>query len=521
MNRYSNKKPLWEKCFLDVILLGFSLYLLYNYNKQSGELAWQMILGESLDPVVFLDASVFLFSCGLVFLRLIRYLIAGIDRLGKKHWKPAIYASFLQIRRTFYRQGFLSVFLIMTISGGIYNAGMARTVNENNEQRVRYDVGTDVRMQEQWQLRVVKSLSGDYHWSYDEPEYDPYEELEENGLCQNTTRVIEDDRVSVRRKSKTLENCMLLGIHTREFGETALLLDGLNEKHWFYALNALSDEADGIIISQNVADELELSVGDNLDYIRYSPIKRVEDQEIGEVTGKVCAIVDAFPGYDRYEYVENKDGEIVCQEKYLIVANYATVTTDFGLTPYTVWMRVEDDVEEAQLTEFLNERGVEITQWTSADELAAKSRNASMIQITNGMFTMSFLISILICSVGFLIYWIMSIKNRELLFGIYRAMGMPMRDINKMLLNEQFFGSLLPIFAGGGAGMLGTVLFAKLVALVYLPRKHNIGIRIFVYGGDMAKLFVVVLLVVLVCFFVIRKLLAGMKIAEALKLGED
>lgn len=115
----------------------------------------------------------------------------------------------------------------------------------------------------------------------------------------------------------------------------------------------------------------------------------------------------------------------------------------------------------------------------------------------------------------------MSIKNRELLFGIYRAMGMPMRDINKMLLNEQFFGSLLPIFAGGGAGMLGTVLFAKLVALVYLPRKHNIGIRIFVYGGDMAKLFVVVLLVVLVCFFVIRKLLAGMKIAEALKLGED
>ena len=73
-----------------------------------------------------------------------------------------------------------------------------------------------------------------------------------------------------------------------------------------------------------------------------------------------------------------------------------------------------------------------------------------------------------------------------------------MRDINKMLLNEQFFGSLLPIFAGGGAGMLGTVLFAKLVALVYLPRKHNIGIRIFVYGGDMAKLFVVVLLVVLV-----------------------
>lgn len=37
----------------------------------------------------------------------------------------------------------------------------------------------------------------------------------------------------------------------------------------------------------------------------------------------------------------------------------------------------------------------------------------------------------------------------------------------------------------------------------------------------MAKLFCVILAVVLVCFFVIRRLLKNMKIAQALKLGED
>ena len=144
-----------------------------------------------------------------------------------------------------------------------------------------------------------------------------------------------------------------------------------------------------------------------------------------------------------------------------------------------------------------------------------------MIQITNGMFTMSFLISILICSVGFLIYWIMSMKNRELLFGIYRAMGMPIKSIYGMLLNEQFFGSILPILAGGGVGALGTLLFVKLLALVYLPKKHNIAIRMFIYGGDIWKLFAVVMLVVIICLFVIWKLLKKMRIAEALKLGED
>ncbi len=523
INPYAKKTPFWEKCFLDVILLGVSSYLLYNYSKQSGELSMHIIEGESIDPMVFLDASLFLFSCGLVFLRLTRYLIAVVDRLGKKHWKPAMYASFLQIRRTFHRQGFLSIFLVMTISGGVYDANMARTMNENNEQRVYYNVGTDIRMKENWPMLVTKSPAGEYHWDYNEPLFEPYQELVAEGLCDSVTRVIKDDRVDIAANKRNLVGCELFGIHTKEFGETASLLDGLNDEHWFHALNALAEDADGVILSQNAAEELGLSVGDYVNYTRYCPIEawEMEYVPIDTVRGKVRAIVDAFPGYDRYQYVLDENERIVLQEKYFIIANYATVTSYFRLTPYEVWMRKSAQTADEQIREYLEEKNVKAAEWISADELAAKSRSEAMIQITNGMFTMSFLISLLICSAGFLIYWIMSMKNRELLFGIYRAMGMPMRDIQGMLFNEQIFGSLLPILAGGGAGALGTLLFAKLIALIYLPEKHNIAIRIFVYGLDIAKLFAVVLLVVIVCFFVIRKLLAGMKIAEALKLGED
>ena len=90
-----------------------------------------------------------------------------------------------------------------------------------------------------------------------------------------------------------------------------------------------------------------------------------------------------------------------------------------------------------------------------------------------------------------------------------------------MLFNEQLFGSLLPIAAGSGAGILGTVLFVKLIDLVYLPKEHNIALHVVEYGSDLIKIFAVILSVVLVCFVVIRRILAGMKIAEALKLGED
>ncbi len=520
-NHYANKKPFWQKCFFDVILLAVSLYLLYNFQSQREQIALAILKGESMDPMIFLDASLFLFACGLVFLRLSGYFIALVDRIGKKRWKPAIYVSFLQIRRTFHRQSFLSVFLIMTISAGIFDANMARTMNENNEQRIRYNIGTDIRMKDFWQLQVMLMQDGGYHWQYAEPDYEKYLELEKNGSVESITRVIEDSRVDIGTGTRVIAGGELWGIHTREFGETARLQDGLNEEHWYYALNALAKNADGIIISRNVAELLQLSVGDMTQYARYSPLENEKDQQIGSQKTKVCAIVDAFPGYERFQYVEEEDGTLSLSEQYLIVANYATVADRFGLTPYSVWMSRAPGVSDAAIADYLDKAGTRVTEWTSVTEQVAKSRNSAMIQVTNGMFTMSFLISILICSVGFLIYWIMSIKNRELLFGVYRAMGMPLRQINRMLLNEQIFGSLLPILAGGGAGVLGTLLFAKLIALVYLPKEHNIALHIVGYGSDLMKLFAVILLVVLICFLVIRRILAGMKIAEALKMGEE
>lgn len=510
---YTTKKPFWEKYLLDIALLLVSCYLLYNYNKQSDVLAQNMLDGNLPDVMIFLDASLFIFSAGLFFLRLLRYLIAGIDRLGKKRWSPAVYAAFLQIRRTFVQQSFLSVFLIMTIATGIFHANMARTMNENNEQRIAYNIGTDARVQETWKAQIRKSLDGNYLWSYTEPDYEPYQLLVEEGLCQSVTRVIEENETVVSASKKKIDKCRLLGIHTKEFGETAELMDGLNAMHWFYALNALAEEENGVIISSNLAESLSLSVGDKLTYKRWLALPSIGTTSVGSGTGKVCAIIDCFPGYNRYE----KDGE----ETYLVVANYASLVADSGQVPYSVWLRLTDGVTYEQAAQALVEKGVEPKSSEVLADQIEESRSSAMIQITNGMFTMSFCISILLCSVGFLIYWIMSLQRRELLLGIYRAMGMSMREVQKMLAIEQIFASLFPAVAGIGAGAVGTQLFARLIALVYLPDKHNIPIRIMVNPWDMVKLSVVVLLVAVLCYLLMQRMLRKMKIAEAIKLGED
>jgi putative ABC transport system permease protein len=154
-------------------------------------------------------------------------------------------------------------------------------------------------------------------------------------------------------------------------------------------------------------------------------------------------------------------------------------------------------------------------------EQLAGNRNSAMVQVTNGMFTLSFLLSLVICSVGFLLYWIMTLKKRELLLGVYRAMGMRMGEVRKMILTEQLFASAGPVLAGGGIGAVTTLLFVRLLMVVYLPQKHNLTIEIYIYPTDLLKLLAVLLAVMLFCYLIIRKILRSMKIAKALRLGED
>ena len=513
--RISKKKPLWEKCFIDVILLALSAYLLYNYNKQKSTLAISVLENRSIDPVMILDNSLFIFAAALLCVRLTGLIILLVDRLFKKHFSPAMYASFLQLKRTRYNQGFLAVFLIMTVAGGIFDANMARTMNSNMEKRIVYNVGCDAIYNEDFRLRIQKNKDGSVNWMYDEPDFGKYESLKNEGICDGVTRVLEDERVDISAGSGSISDAYLMAINTKEFGETAKLQsdqnDDINDAHWFNYLNELAKEPDGVIISSNLAKDMGLKVGDSLNYARYVPVAVDDDQIYASENAKVCAIVKGFPGYERYTYETDVEGNVTEQEKYLIVANYATVVEKFGMTPYSVWMNLSKGKTVDDIYKNL----------TSAQQLIDENKNSATVQITNGMFTLSFILSLIVCSVGFLLYWVMTLKQRELQFGIYRAMGMRMREVKEMLLNEQIFLSFLPLLAGAGIGITATAMFVRLISIIYLPQKHNIGVNVYIYQSDMLELAGVLFVAVAVCYVVISRLLKSMKIAQALRLGED
>ncbi|MDR1699900.1 MAG: ABC transporter permease, partial [Lachnoclostridium sp.] len=148
-------------------------------------------------------------------------------------------------------------------------------------------------------------------------------------------------------------------------------------------------------------------------------------------------------------------------------------------------------------------------------------RNDPLYQGTNGILTMSFIIILILCCTGFLIYWILSIRQRELLFGVFRAMGMTKKEIIQMLINEQIFSSGMSIAAGTVLGLLSSRLFIPLVQIFYASMEQTVPLEVIRNTMDMVRLFAVIAFVIILCMVILGILISKIRISQALKLGED
>lgn len=511
------KKMIWEKFFLDIALLAVASYLLRNYYTGIETVRANALTGAKMDPMIFMDVVLFMIAGGLVALRLSHYLVKIIYAIGKKKWKPAKYASFLQINREFRKQCFISVFLTLTIAMGIFYANASRTINGNYAERLQYELGADLVSMEKWTADLYRDNGASVNYEYNEPDYPTYTKLVDDGICDNVTRVIVSDKTFAMKERQTVENCQLMGIVTDEFGKTATFKDEWGKgKHWYNYLNELAKKSNTTIISSNLAKSLNVKVGDKITCYRLGELADQKDTERGRISLKVCAIVDSWPGYNRYYYEE---GEL--KERSLIVMNYATVVDTFKISPYEVWMDLAEDKTYDDVYSYLDESGVEFKYRSSYQERVEELQYNYLLQITNGLFTLSFVIALVLCTIGFLIYWISSISKRQLLFGVYRAMGLSVEEINGMLINEHIFSTFMSVLSGAGVGVLASALFTKIFAIIFLPKKHNIDIKIIYNTADYVKLGTIIVLMIAICLLCLRNLVKKMDISKSLKLGED
>jgi putative ABC transport system permease protein len=522
--RQSTRKgnsTLWKKLYLDIALLGISIYGNYNYKSRISIIKLADVKGSEIpiDPVLFCISTLFILSMGMIFLRIFPYLVRLVFWLGRKYWGPIGYTSLTNVGRAGAQDQFLMLFLTLTVAIGIFNANSARTININTEQKERYKYGADMVLQPKWDSNKElastipqeaadatgsKELSMPKPVIYIEPSYLPYTELK--GV-DSAAKVFRKEDVSTTVNGKFSKSTCVLGIEPYEFGKTTWFRRDLLPYHINEYLNLMTKDPRAFIVSSTFTKKYNAKVGDPI-YVNWG-----EDNK--NLEGYIFAIVDFWPTFNPYTQEQN------LESKDLIVANLSYINANMHIEPYEVWLKLKKDATTDMVYKDITEKKLDILAIQNTSQEIITKKNDAMLQGTNGALTMSFIVTIVICTIGYLIYWVLALNKRTLQFGVFRAMGISFKEILSMIIVEQALISGTSIIMGVIAGGLTSDLFISLVQIVYSASEQVIPFKVVAFSGDYLKLYLIVIMMLFIGVIVLGRLISKISINQALRLGED
>lgn len=506
------KRSWWEKIFLDVILLGISLYGYYSFSKTQDDLAASVMTGQSLDPLLYLSSSLFIVGMGLLFLRIQPLVINLIYLCGKRFWKPASYASFMENVKNGRKQQFIMLFMILTISLGMYHAVVARTILQNAQNNADYLEAADIIVKEVWNKapgNPDNTGKASKVPAYIEPDFGRFGDMP--GV-EAFTKVFVDDRSLVKTRDKVQSSCTIMGIHTKEFGTITNLESGLQEKAYREYLNELAQAPEGVLVSANFRDLFGFKVGDSVEF---------HDHFGQSLSAKIVDFFDYWPGYQPEILSVSAEGVAQSQNSLLIIGNISMIQRYFGTLPYEVWAKLEKGADSDGIYSWIKEKNIHVNKFRDKNSEMKKVVEDPLLQGTNGVLTMGFIVTIILCAVGYLIYWIMSIRSREMIFGVLRACGMHKGELFHMLINEQIFSGVLSIFAGIGIGNVTSRMFVPMLQTAYAASNQVLPMQLVVNQNDMNRLYIVIAGVMALCLLTLIMLVFKLNVTKALKLGEE
>ena len=208
-------------------------------------------------------------------------------------------------------------------------------------------------------------------------------------------------------------------------------------------------------------------------------------------------------------------------EPYFMVTNLAYVQRCMKMEPYKLWIKKAPGVTSEEIYDSIQENKIRYVSLSDASQKIVEAKNDPLVNGTNGMLTLGFLITMIVSFIGFLIYWVLNVKSRVLQFGILRSMGMTKWNLISILIWEQILMSLVAIIIGFLLGDLTSYLFVPLLQQVSVNGLDVPPFRVISEQGDYIKIYITTAVMMLVDLTVLSTFVSKIKMSQALKLGED
>lgn len=498
------KMALWEKLCIDIILIAGSLIWYYFTARSINRLFADgtYVSDGTINPLYFVFSTMFIMGAGLLFIRIYPYLLRLIYYIGKRFWTVPQYIAITSVARSQGgRERFLMLFLSVTFALGIFSANTARAINNSRSDRIYYNTGADVVIDAYWRLESVDDDS-----SYVEIDMDDYQNLEGVDIA---TRVLRTDAKATCGGVQS-NSADLMAIEPGKFSQTAWFRSDLLPVHWWNYCSALVDYKAGVLASRSW-EEKGVQLGDVVSV-------KIAGSDAVDLT--VLAFVDYWPGINPSETIaDERTGEETQRD--FLVCNYNYLRRVTELQPYQIWLKMKDGATSEALYADIEAKHLKIQRIIDSSQLLIEEKTDPALQGMNGALTLGFVVIMLMTVIGFLIYWIISIKSRTLQFGVLRAMGVTFREVISTLGWEQLLVSLVSIAMGFVIGGTASDLFVPMFRTMYNAADQVPPFRVQGYPGDYIKLYVIIAVMLVGGFLVLGGIIRRININKALKLGED
>jgi len=502
--------PVWQRYFLDIILLVPPFYGWYQLAKQGTISMGSGGNDPFSNPLLFLVPVLFCFSLGLLFLRFFPLLMKLLARLAA--WLPGttLLLTLRQLARSTTQYAGPLLLLTLTVSLATFTASMAVTLDEHLWDQVYYKVGADLNLAElgeSTEETETVTLPGQETTTTETSTEEPLwlflpvsEHLEVAGV-EAAARV--GDYSATANIGGRQQAGQILGIDRIDFPGVAFFRPDFASGESLGALmNRLAVASDGILVSSSFLAQQGLTVGD--------PLRLTVGAagDYAEVSFTIVGSLGLFP-------------TLYPQDGPFFVANLDHIHNALGGTyPYDVWLSTDASANSESIVEGVRDLGLVVVTDRDARETISTEQTRPERQGLFGLLSVGFIAAAGLTVIGFLVYAVVSFQRRFIELGMLRAIGLSIRQMAAFLAGELAVLILTGVSLGAGLGVWASTLFipyfqvgndktALVPPFVVQVAWQQLGVILIIFG----VMFVVAVAVLAV-------LLTRMRVFEAVKLGE-
>ncbi|MDQ5852890.1 MAG: ABC transporter permease, partial [Chloroflexota bacterium] len=506
----SVRAPLWQRLFLDILLLVPALYG-YQQLRLHGMLGVPGVAAAADDPfrnpVMVLAPALLVFALALLALRLVPQMLKLLAWLLSRAPGVALLALRFLGRAT---QAYSTPVLLitLTLSLATFTASMARTLDQHSYARARYGGGADVRLGPA-PASPPSGTTGDPSagaTSTDTSSLDylfvPVDDFLQTEGVEAVTRVAPSD-VFVAPGGGVQEEGTFLGIDRETL--PAVLAESWRADYAPESLgalmNRLAQDPAAALVAAGYAAERGLRTGDRIT-VRMNNLGTTR-----EVPFVIAGMVRFFP-------------TLYSESGPFVIGNLDySAEAQGGQYPYEIWMDLAPNARLTAIEAVALGYGLRILNDTPQALLEADLLRPER-QGLFGLLSVGFLAATLVTILGFLAYTLVSFQRRLVELGMLRAIGLGAGQLASLLIYEQALVIGVGTSVGTLLGVLGSRLFVPFLQVRVGEFPDTPPFVVQIAWDQIALVYGVAAGLLLLTVGATLLLLRRMRIFEAVKLGE-